>query len=394
MSEQFQEVSERLRRWRLILGGDQADGTGMALQQDDIQMDAVLQALYNPGDDDDGQSGRAGGLGASSPRVARWLGDVRKFFPSSVVRVMQQDALERLDLKSMLLEPEFLSAVQPDVKLAATLISLSGVMPQRAKQAARELVRRVVEDLERRLSNPMRQAVAGSLNRSARKNRPRHSDMDWDRTIRANLKNYQPQYRTVIPERRIGFARKQSSLRDIVLCIDQSGSMATSVVYASVFGAVLASLRSVSVHLVVFDTAVADLSDKLADPVEVLFGVQLGGGTDINQALGYCQGLIHRPSDTILVLISDLFEGGSKSEMIKRAARITASGAQMIALLALNDDGAPAFSHENAAAMAQLGIPAFACTPDQFPSLMAAAINRHSVAQWAASQGILAARAS
>lgn len=379
----------RLKRWRLILGRGAADGTGITLDGEAAGMDAALGALYSS----DGQSGnlgrskdRSGNLGGSSPNVARWLGDIREYFPSSVVRVMQRDALERLNLKRMLLEPEMLEAVEPDVKLVATLISLGSVMPQKTKETARLVVRRVVEDVERKLADPLRQAISGSLNRAVRNRRPRHNEIDWQRTIRANLKHYLPEYQTIIPETRIGFGRRRSSLRDIILCIDQSGSMASSVVYASVFGAVMASMRSVNTRMVAFDTAVVDLSEKLSDPVDLLFGVQLGGGTDIHRALSYCQGLIRNPHDTILILISDLYEGGNRQEMLKRAASIAASGAQVIALLALDDAGTPSYDHANAAAFAEMGIVSFGCTPDLFPDLMAGAITRQDIGQWAAKQ--------
>jgi Mg-chelatase subunit ChlD len=290
-------------------------------------MDDALSALY--------ESDRRGGLGSSSPKVARWLGDIRSYFPTSVVKVMQQDALERLNLQQMLLEPEMLEAVEPDVHLVSNLMSLSQVMPARTKETARIVVRRVVEELLRKLENPTRQAVLGSLNRATRNRRPRHHEIDWNRTIRANLKHYQPDYRTIIPEVRIGYGRKRSSLRDIILCVDQSGSMATSVVYAGIFSAVLASMPAVQTQLVVFDTAVVDLTEMLQDPVEVLFGTQLGGGTDINQALTYCQGLVRHPQDTILVLISDLYEGGNQAEMRKRIAALAAAGIQCITPMSL-----------------------------------------------------------
>lgn len=386
--------AERLRRWRLILGGGDADGigcggargdgegAGFGLDGIDVQMDKALEALY------ESQGDRRGGLNSSAPKVARWLGDIRTFFPSSVVRVMQKDALERLNLQQMLLEPEMLAAVEPDVHLVANLISLSHVMPQQTMETARLVVSQVVEDLQRKLESPTRQAVMGSLNRSRRNRRPRHNEIDWHRTIRANLKHYQADYRTVIPEIRIGFGRKRSSLQDIVLCVDQSGSMATSVVYASIFSAVLASLPAVSTRLVLFDTAVVDLTDQLQDPVSVLFGTQLGGGTDINRAIAYCQPLIQRPQDTILVLISDLYEGGDREQMLKRVARLVAAGVQVIVLLALNDDGAPAYDSDIAATMAGWGIPAFACTPELFPDLMGAAINKQDLSQWAAERDI------
>lgn len=393
MSGQSVNPEDRLRRWRLVLGGGPCDGIGCALGAADAAMDGALQALYDARlAQEAGGGGRTGGLGGSSPNVARWLGDIRTYFPASVVRVMQRDALERFDLKRMLTEPEMLEAVQPDVHLVANLMTLSGVMPKRSKETARTVVRKVVDELVRKLASPVRQAVYGSLNRAARNFRPRHSEINWHRTIRANLQHYQPAYKTIVPETRIGYGRKRSSLRDIVLCVDQSGSMGTSVVYSGIFGAVLASLPAVSTRIVVFDTAVVDMSEKLDDPVDLLFGVQLGGGTDINRALGYCQGIVRRPADSILVLISDLIEGGVREEMLKRCGALVAAGVQVIVLLALNDDGAPCYDHENAAALAVLGIPAFACTPNKFPDLMAAAIQRQDLNLWAAAEGFATVR--
>jgi Mg-chelatase subunit ChlD len=371
---------ERLRRWRMILGGADADGTGVALSGDDLRRDQALERLYD--------TERQAGLGGSSPAVVRWLGDIRTYFPSSVVSVMQHDALERLNLRRMLLEPELLATVQPDLELATELIALGSVMPSETRDTARTIVRQVVEDVERRLASPLRQAVSGALNRASVTRRPRHRDIDWDRTIRRNLRHYQPDYRTVIPETLLGHARRASALRDVVIAVDQSGSMAASVVYSSVFAAVMASIRSVETRLVVFDTSVVDLTELLDDPVEVLFGTQLGGGTDINRAVGYCQTLVRRPADTIFVLISDLYEGGVERELLARVSQLLASGVSVIVLLALSDKGAPSFDHELAAKLAALGAPAFACTPDQFPGLMATAIERRDVGRWAADEGI------
>lgn len=381
---------ERLRRWRLVLGEAAqealgAAGAGTSLDADDLRMDACLAALYEPGE-------RKAGLGASSPRVARWLGDIRTYFPASVVKVLQQDALERLDLTQMLLEPELLANVEPDVSLVATLLSLSRVLPGRTKDTARRVVRKVVEDLEKRLRSPMTQAVKGALSRAVWNRRPKPGEVNWDRTIRRNLRNYLPEKRTIVVEELHGHGRKRTALADIVLCVDQSGSMAPSVVYSGVFGAVLASLRAVRTRMVVFDTAVVDLTAELKDPVDLLFGTQLGGGTDINAALAYCQTLVERPSRTILVLVTDLYEGGNVAQMRARAAQLVASGVNVICLLALSDDGAPAWDSRNAAAFAALGIPCFACTPDLFPSLMAAALQRQDVALWAARNDIVVAR--
>ena len=385
MSASQTSREEALRRWRLILGGGEADGIQCSLGKRDLGMDAALSALYD-------QQERTGGLGGSCPKVSRWLGDIREYFSTSVVRVMQRDAMERLNLRQLLTEPEMLEAVQPDVHLVADLMSLSRVMPEKTMSTARMVVKKVVDELIRKLEQPTRQAVKGALNRAVRNIRPRYNEIDWHRTIRANLKHYQPDYRTIIPELRIGHGRKRSSLRDIILCVDQSGSMGSSVVYSSIFGAVMVSLPAVSTRIVVFDTSVVDMTDKLGDPVELLFGVQLGGGTDINRALTYCQSRMPRPQDTILVLISDLIEGGVCDNMLRRAAEITAAGAQFVALLALNDEGSPCYDHENAAALAQMGIPSFACTPDLFPDLIAAAISRRDLSQWAAGHDLNAGR--
>ncbi|MFE7751498.1 VWA domain-containing protein [Streptomyces sp. NPDC057428] len=377
------EEDERLRRWRMVLGAEGAEGTGRVLTGRDAAMDGALTSLYGGGKPGGrGGSERSAGLGASAPSVARWLGDIRTYFPVPVVQVMQRDAIERLGLSALLLEPEMLEAVEPDVHLVGTLLSLGKAMPETTRETARAVVRKVTEDLERRLATRTRTALTGALDRSARARRPRHRDIDWDRTIRANLKNHVPLpgpggAGTVIPERLVGYGRTDRSVKkEVILCVDQSGSMASSVVHASVFGAVLASMRSVATRLVVFDTSVVDLTDQLDDPVDVLFGTRLGGGTDINRALAYCQSRITRPADTVVVLISDLHEGGIKDEMVRRAAAMKASGVQFVTLLALSDEGAPSYDREHAAAMSALGTPAFACTPDLFPEVMAAAIEK------------------
>jgi Mg-chelatase subunit ChlD len=283
----------------------------------------------------------------------------------------------------MLLEPELLAAVEPDVHLVGTLLSLTGVLPEETKETARTVVRGVVAELEQRLADRMRAAVTGALDRSARTRRPLPADVDLARTIRANLQHFSPELGTIVPERLVGHGRRRQSVhRDVILAVDQSGSMAESVVYAGLFGAVLASMRALRTHFVAFDTAVVDLTDELGDPVELLFGTQLGGGTDINRAIAYCGGLVTRPTDTLLVLISDLYEGGVRAELLRRVAALVGAGVQVVVLLALSDSGAPAYDHDNAAALAAMGVPAFACTPDLFPDLMAAALKRDDLTHW------------
>jgi hypothetical protein len=370
--------AERLRRWRLVLGGGEADGTGVDLHGDDVGIDAALGAVYDDAASrraSGRSSGRTGGLGRSAPRVARWLGDIRKYFPREVVQVMQRDAIDRLDLKQLLLEPELLETIEPDIHLVTLLVELNQLLPDETRATARKVVATVLADLERRLTDRTRTAVHGALARASRSRRPRPGDIDWLRTVHANLQHYQPRYRTVIPERIVGFGRRRQSLaKDVIVAVDQSGSMADSVVYASLFGSVLAQLPALRTRLIVFDTSVTDLTPVLHDPVDVLFGVQLGGGTDIAQAVGYCRQVITRPADTVLVLISDLFEGGNPDLLRARVLDLTRSGVTVLSLLALSDEGAPVHDRAMAADLVAAGATVMACTPDRFPEVLAQAL--------------------
>lgn len=367
----MENQNEHLSKWRLILG-TKADPDGEVELGDKMQgMGNTLDALYD--------SEKKGGLGKSVPNVNRWLGDIRRYFPSSVVQIMQRDALERLGLNRMLLEPELLAAVEPDVHLVGTLLSLAKILPDRSRETARQLVKQVTEQLEKKLRQPLLQAIRGSLHRAARTRRPRPSDIDWNQTILKNLKHYQPKYKSIIPAELRGYARRRQQLRHLILVIDQSGSMAESVVHAGVLSCIMASLSSIKTQVIAFDTSVVDLTEHLSDPVDLLFATQLGGGTDINRALAYVEPLVSRPKDTIIVLLSDLFEGGNVSEMFRRVARLQSTGLQFICLLALSDEGVGVYDHQNAQQLAEMGIPTFAATPDQFPDIMAAAIQRERI---------------
>jgi VWA domain containing CoxE-like protein len=372
--------AERLRRWRLVLGGGEADGTAVGLHGDDVRVDAALGALYDRTAPSGRGSGRSGGLARSAPAVARWLGDIRRYFPSPVVQVLQRDAVDRLNLRRLLLEPELLGELEPDLHLVTLLVELNRALPDQTRATAREVVGAVLARLEARFADRTRQAVHGALARHNRSHRPRPADVDWMSTIRANLRHWLPEQRTVVPERLVGFGRHQRSLaRDVIIAVDQSGSMAGSVVHASLFACVLARLRALRTSLVAFDTAVADLTHLLADPVDVIFGVQLGGGTDIGTALGYCGQLVTRPRETVLILISDLFEGGQPEVMRVRIAELVRDGVTVVVLLALGDDGVPAYDHHEAAALTALGAAVLACTPDAFPEILGEALETGSV---------------
>lgn len=363
------------------VGGDGAGRPAAAqLAGDDERIDAALGALYDREQTGTGsrRSGtRAGGLGRSKPGVTRWLGDIRTYFPKPVVQILQRDAVERLDLRQLLLEPELLNALEPDIGLVTMLVELNRVLPDETRATARQVIARVLADIEQRLTDQTRQAVRGALARATTTRRPRPGDIDWPHTIEANLRHWLPEHRTLVPEQLIGHGRRQQSLaRDVMIAVDQSGSMADSVVYASLFAGVLARLPSLRTTFVAFDTSITDLTPFLHDPVEVLFGVQLGGGTDIANALTFCSQKMERPSRSVLFLISDLFEGGNGSLMRRRVGELVAAGVTVVVLLALSDEGTPAHDHEHAAALAALGAAVMSTTPDAFPDVLAGALSR------------------
>lgn len=371
---------EQIKKWKLILGDKSDPQQQISLDELEQGMSDVLDALYD--------SEKDRGLGASSPNVNRWLGDIRKYFKATSVQLLQKDALDRLGLEEMLMEPELLETIEADVELASTLLSLNKVMPIHTRESARIVVQKVVDELLRKLRSPLQTALRGSLNKASRKLRPKMQEVDWPRTIMANLKHYQQKYQSIVPEKLIGYGKKRRQLKHILLVVDQSGSMASSMVYAAVCGAVMASLPSLRTSMVVFDTSVVDLTDHLHDPVELLFATQLGGGTDIGKAIQYAQRLITKPEETILVLISDLMEGGNEQFLMKNMANLKTSGAHVISLLALSDKGTPVYDRSIASKVSALHIPVFGCTPDLFPDLMAAAINQEDILNWAGRHGL------
>lgn len=368
MAENNPAGDDHLRKWRLILG-QQAEtaGAGVDLPGRLAGMDATLEALYTSGD-------RNGGLGKSSPNVNRWLGDIREYFPADTVRLLQRDALNRLGLQEMLLEPELLETIEPDVHLIGTLLSLKNLLPDRSRETARAVVQKVVAEIEKQLRRPIEQAISGRRRQHNRNRRPRPQDIDWDQTIRVNMKHYQPDYRTVLPVNLRGTSRARAGIKRVILLVDQSGSMAASVVYAGVIACVLASIPSLQTHVVAFDTSVVDLTDNLPDPLELLFAIQLGGGTDIGRALRYAEELNAVPRDTVLVLISDLYEGGSPEAMLATVRRLRDSGLTFLPVLALSDEGAPAYDKEIAERMTELGLTPFASTPNAFSDTLARAL--------------------
>lgn len=371
----MEQENKNTTRWRLILGEDTRALQQVALDEKASIMDAALAAIYNRGEE--GKSGRKGaGLGASAPNLAKWLTDVRTFFPEDVVSVIQSDAIERKGLTKLLFEPETLKNVKPDMAMVGTLLALKGQIPEKSKETARELVRNVVDEIMKRMEQDMRRAVTGALNKKAHSPIPNFASTDWKRTINRNLKNYDVQTKRLIPEKFYFFERSQKQKSwTVILDIDQSGSMADSIIYSSVMGSIFASMPALDTHVVAFDTEVTDLTELCRqDPVDMLFGVQLGGGTDINKSVAYCQTLIENPRKTIFILISDLYEGGVRKGLLRRLNEMHQEGVKVITLLALTDQGKPDYDENLGKEISKLGIACFACTPDRLPDLVASAL--------------------
>ena len=377
---------DQLRRWRLILGKDaQASLSGfcggeLQLSADQVLMDEALAAIYDE-TEGEGRGRRSAGLGGSAPRLAKWLGDIRTYFTEDVVTVIQQDAIQRKGMDQLLFEPEMLKNVQPNVQLVGTLMSLRGQIPERTKETARMVVRAVVEKIKLALEQKIRQAVLGALNRNEHSPIPHANSIDWKWTIGRNLKNYNQDLKKLIPERVYFFSRAQRTNNwTVIVDMDQSGSMADSVVYGAVCGSIFASLPALDTRVVAFDTEVVDLTEKCGDdPVDMLFGVQLGGGTDINKSVAYCEQFIQEPGRTLFILLTDLYEGGNEAQLVRRLGEMVAAGVRVICLLALSDSGTPSFDDRLARRLAGLGIPCFACTPQRLPDLLEGALRGHDL---------------
>ncbi len=373
---------EHMQRWRLILGQESQNrfngmqGGGMALTPEQDLMDQALAAIYNNtanGGFGSGGSGRGAGNGPSNPQISRWLGDVRSLFDKELVTVIQGDAMTRCGLKQLIFEPELLENLEPDINLASTILLLKEQIPKRSKESVRAFIQKIVEEINRLLEQDIRRAVTAAINRRKHSPIPSAAALDYKTTISRNLKHYNQELHTIVPEHFYFFDRTSTTAANkwtVILDIDQSGSMGESVIYSSIISCILASMSSLSTRIVAFDTNIVDLTEKSDDPVDLLFGFQLGGGTDINQSVAYCEQFIENPSKTLFFLISDLEEGGNRAAFRRRLEEMKESGVTVVCLLALADGGRPYYDANMAQSIAAMGIPCFACNPQMLARLL------------------------
>lgn len=372
------EVEKKMTRWRLILGAETRDRLekmgAPGLNDNENLMDQALAAIYNRTEEGGfGKAGNGAGKGPSTMRISRWLGDVRTLFDKELVTVIQSDAMERCGLNQMLLEPEILENLEPDIGLAAVLLTLKEQIPKASKESARRFIQKIVEEINKLLEQDIRQSVTAAINKRRHSPIPSADALDYKRTITRNLKHYSPELGSIVPEQFYFFDRTSTSAANrwtVILDVDQSGSMGESVIYSSIMSCILASMASLKTHIVAFDTNFVDLTEKAEDPVDLLFGFQLGGGTNIDQSVAYCQTLIENPSKTLFFLISDLEEGGNRAALLRKLKEMKESRVTVICLLALADGGSPYYDASMAQKIAAMGIPCFACSPQKLPLLL------------------------
>lgn len=361
---------EALARWQLVLGKYARAKMPDSLSGTQQRMAASLEQLYSR--EYRGRGVRQdkklapGSLDPSQLNVPRWLNELRELFPKQTCERITRHALERYGMTEVVQDPQTLASLEPSAELLGAVLSLKGQMQGAVLGEVRRLIARVVEEVRRKLEQEIKNALAGRLNRFRRSHHKVARNFDARDTIRRNLKNYNPDRKKLVVEEPRFFSRVKRHLPwEVILCIDQSGSMANSVIHAAVMAGILAALPMVRVRLVVFDTSIVDLSEHVSDPVEVLMAVQLGGGTNIGQAVRYCEQLVNQPRRTVLVLVTDFCEGADPRVLVVTVKRLREAGVTLLGLAALDTDANPFYDEQMAGRLAAEGMEIAALTPQQ-----------------------------
>lgn len=372
-----------LSRWRLVLGKYAQKQMPNVLDKQQQRMAAALEKLYGKEYAERGvRQGRELGPGSLDPsqlNVPKWLGELRDLFPEDTCQKITQHALDRYGMTELVSDPKTLNSLEPSTELLASVLMLKGTMNQAVLSEVRKLVRKVVEDIQRRLKHAIQQRLTGQRNRFLNSHLKSAANFNAHKTIRRNLKHYDPNSKKLIVQRPYFYSRVRRHLPwEIILCVDQSGSMANSLIHSAVLAGAIAELPSMRVRLVVFDTSVVDLSEHVSDPVEILMSVQLGGGTNIGKAMGYCRTLVREPKRTIVVLVTDFCEGADPRFLRQTVRGMKSDGCHLIGLASLEEDGGLWCDEQMASRLAADGMEIAAVTPNRLAEWLAEVMQSRS----------------
>lgn len=368
---------DKLARWRLILGRDGEEGLGSGLDGLEARQDRALGYLYNreyrPGRNVRTRQERQGGMEDSQPSVPEWINEVHELFPQRTIERIERDALDRYQLNELVTNPDLLRRAQPSQSLLRAILHTKHLMNQQVLGIARELVRKVIEQLMLKLARPVRQVFLGARNRRERTQMRIAKNFDPRSTVRRNLSTYNPEEERLYIRNPIFFSRirRQSDRWQVIVLVDESGSMLDSVIHAAVTAAIFVGIQSLKTHLVLFDTNLFDVTEHAGDPVEAILKVQLGGGTDIGNAMHYASTLVENPRRTIVVLITDFYEGAPIERLYAVTKGLIESGVTVLGLAALDERADPTYDRGVAEQMVTLGCHCGAMTPGELAEWVA-----------------------
>ncbi|PIE25393.1 MAG: VWA containing CoxE family protein [Planctomycetota bacterium] len=367
-------------RWKLVLGRFAEDALGGASPGAE-RMARALDFLYSreyrgrqTRSGKDGDS-RTGGREASRLTVPDWIREVQELFPRDCCETITKHALERYEMTELVCDPKILEALEPDYELLRSILVFRHMMSAPVLEMARRIVRQVVDQLRRELETQVRRTLLGRPNRTQRSQQKLARNLDLARTLRSSLKHYDPEARRLRAVDLRFFARQQRHFAwDVILCVDCSGSMLDSVIHSSVMAGIFHGMPSLRCRLIAFDTSVLDLSEHVADPVELLMSIQLGGGTDIAGAMAHCAKLVEQPTRTMLVLVTDFYEGGNPAQLLATIKSLHGSGVKVFGLAALDARAQPVYDHGLAGECAAAGADVAALTPQRLSEWMSRAM--------------------
>ncbi|MBW9158477.1 VWA domain-containing protein [Clostridium tagluense] len=357
-----------LNRWRLILG--KYSSNNLSFSEDYINyadMDTLLEFLYEReyGEERGIRNDKRGGsLNPSNLTVPQWITKIKELFPKETVEILEKHALEKYNLKELLTDKTVLEKLEPNPELLKSILQMKHLMKGEVLETAKKIVKVTAEEIAKKLEQDIKTAINGRLDRNKYGGIKSSRNIDFKRTIKQNLKNFNKELNTLVVDRVYFNKRvKSSNPWNVIIAVDESGSMLDSVIHSAIMAGIFSKLPMLKTNLVIFDTEIVDLTEYLDDVVQTLMSIQLGGGTNISRALQYCNGLMENPHKAIVILVTDLYEGGNYGNMYTRAKDIIESGAKLIILPALGIDAEPVYDRGVAKKMVALGANVAAITP-------------------------------